>query len=83
MAEAQEAMETAAVRRDTLRVTVDAAGSLTPQAEVSLTFSSSGLVTEVFVEEGLPIPKRKWVVLNTLVYNDLGTMFGGIVVGCG
>jgi len=51
-AEAQASMETAVVRRDTLRVTVDATGSLAPQAEVSLAFASSGLVTEVFVEEG-------------------------------
>jgi len=52
MAEAQEAMETATVRRDTLQVTVDATGSLAPLTEVSLAFLSSGLVTEVFIEEG-------------------------------
>jgi HlyD family secretion protein len=52
MAEAQEIMETATVRRDTLQVTLDATGSLTPLTEVSLAFSSSGRVTEVLVEEG-------------------------------
>ncbi|MFQ6102272.1 MAG: efflux RND transporter periplasmic adaptor subunit [Anaerolineae bacterium] len=46
------AEETAVVQRGTLRVTVDATGSLAPQSEVSLAFSSSGLVAEVFVEEG-------------------------------
>jgi len=51
-AEIREAMETAIVQRDTLRVTLDATGSLSPQAEVSLAFASSGQVTEVFVEEG-------------------------------
>lgn len=51
-AEAQGSTETAVVRRDTLRITLDATGSLAPQAEVSLAFASSGLVTEVFVEEG-------------------------------
>ncbi|MEA3342135.1 MAG: efflux RND transporter periplasmic adaptor subunit [Chloroflexota bacterium] len=50
--EAREAMETAIVERDTLRVTLDATGSLAPQAEVSLAFASSGQVAEVFVEEG-------------------------------
>ena len=44
--------ETAIVRRGTLLVTVDATGSLAPQSEVSLSFSSSGRVAEVFVEEG-------------------------------
>ena len=51
-AEAQAAMETAVVRRDTLRVTVDATGSLVPNAEVSLAFSSGGRVIEVPVEVG-------------------------------
>jgi HlyD family secretion protein len=52
IAESQEAMETAVVRRDTLRVTVDAAGSLAPSAEVSLAFPAGGRVAEVLVEEG-------------------------------
>jgi HlyD family secretion protein len=51
-ADAQEEIEMAVVRRDTLRVTLDATGSLTPITEVSLAFSSSGRVTEVLVEEG-------------------------------
>jgi HlyD family secretion protein len=51
-AEAQVPLETAVVRRGTLLVTVDAIGSLVPQAEVSLSFSSSGRVAEVLVEEG-------------------------------
>ena len=41
-AEAQAAMETAVVRRDTLRVTLDATGSLAPRDEVSLAFASKG-----------------------------------------
>lgn len=52
MAETQEETETAVVRRDTLRVTLDATGSLTPLTEVSLAFSSGGRVAEVLVEEG-------------------------------
>ncbi len=52
MAETQEEIETAVVRRDTLQVTLDATGSLTPLTEVSLAFSSGGRVTEVSVEEG-------------------------------
>jgi len=52
MAETQESMETAVVRRDTLRVTVDATGNLAPNAEVSLAFSSGGQVVEVPVEVG-------------------------------
>jgi len=51
-AEARAAMETAIVRRGTLRVTIDATGSLAPQSEVSLAFQSSGRVAELFVEEG-------------------------------
>ncbi|MBU0705297.1 MAG: efflux RND transporter periplasmic adaptor subunit, partial [Chloroflexi bacterium] len=51
-ATADEPMETAVVRRDTLRVTVDATGSLFPRAEVSLAFSSGGRVDEVLVVEG-------------------------------
>jgi len=44
--------ETAVARRGTLLVTVDATGSVVPGAEVSLSFSSSGRVEEVFVGEG-------------------------------
>ena len=51
-AEVQDSIETAIVQRGTLRVTLDATGSLAPQAEVSLAFQSSGQVAEVFVEEG-------------------------------
>jgi len=47
-----EPTETAVVRRGTLLVTADATGSLAPQAEVSLSFSSGGRVDEVLVEEG-------------------------------
>ncbi len=52
IAEAQAEMETAVVRRDTLRVTVDTAGNLAPNTEVSLAFSSGGQVVEVPVEVG-------------------------------
>jgi HlyD family secretion protein len=49
---AGEPTETAVVRRGTLLVTVDATGSLAPRSEASLSFSSSGRVAQVFVEEG-------------------------------
>jgi len=51
-AEARAPAETAVVWRDTLLVTVDATGSLVPQAEASLSFSSGGRVAEVLVDEG-------------------------------
>jgi HlyD family secretion protein len=44
--------ETAVVERSTLRVTVDASGSLAPSDEVALAFRSSGQVAEVLVEVG-------------------------------
>jgi hypothetical protein len=50
-----ELAETAVVRRGTLLVTVDAASSLAPGAEVSLSFSSGGRVAKVLVEEGLVV----------------------------
>jgi len=50
--EAREGTDTAIVERGALLVTVDAAGNLVPRAEVSVSFSSSGRVAEVFVEEG-------------------------------
>ena len=68
-AEAQEAMETAVVRRDTLRVTLDATGSLAPQAEVSLAFASSGQVADVFVAEGEQVEAGQ--ALAQLDTNDL------------
>ena len=52
MAEAQGSTETAVVRRGTLVVTVEGAGSLAPSAEVSLAFLSGGQVAEVLVAEG-------------------------------
>jgi len=51
-AETQATEETAVVRRGTLLVTADATGSLIPNAEVALSFSSGGRVDEVLVEEG-------------------------------
>jgi len=48
----EEPTETAVVQRGTLAVTIDATGSLAPHSEVSLSFSSSGQVAEVLVEEG-------------------------------
>ena len=51
-AELEKPAETAVVRRGAMLVTVDASGSLAPQSEASLSFSSSGRVAEVFVEEG-------------------------------
>jgi HlyD family secretion protein len=44
--------ETAIVRRDTIRVTIDGSGSLAPNDEVSLAFSAGGEVAEVLVEVG-------------------------------
>jgi len=44
--------ETATVREDTLRVTVNANGSLAPAGETSLAFSAGGRVVEVLVAEG-------------------------------
>lgn len=44
--------ETAVVTRGTLQVTAGASGSLSPEDEVSLSFQSSGQVTEVLVEVG-------------------------------
>jgi HlyD family secretion protein len=44
--------ETAVVRRDTIRVTIDGSGSLAPNDEVSLAFSAGGEVAEVLVEVG-------------------------------
>jgi len=49
---AEEATETAVVRRGTLLAIVDATGSLVPQSEASLAFSSTGRVAEVLVAEG-------------------------------
>lgn len=50
--EAQTSVETAVVRQDTLVVTVEGTGNLTPNAEVSLAFLSGGQVAEILVEEG-------------------------------
>ncbi|MBN1887834.1 MAG: efflux RND transporter periplasmic adaptor subunit [Thermoflexales bacterium] len=44
--------ETASVERGTLRVTVDASGSLAPNDEVALAFLAGGRVTEVAVKVG-------------------------------
>jgi len=51
-AAAEAPAETAVVRRGMLLVTVSATGSLVPQAEVSLAFTSGGRVAEVLVAEG-------------------------------
>jgi HlyD family secretion protein len=58
--------ETAIVRRGTLRVTVDGNGSLAPQYEVGLSFSSSGRVVQVLVEEGEAVAAgQELAVLDT------------------
>jgi HlyD family secretion protein len=49
---ADSGAETAIVERGTIRVTIDGSGSLAPNDEVSLAFSSGGEVTEVLVEAG-------------------------------
>lgn len=49
---ADSATDTAAVERDTIRVTTDGSGSLAASEEVALAFSAGGEVTEVLVEIG-------------------------------
>jgi len=49
---ADSATETTVVERGTIRVTIDGSGSLAPNDEVSLAFSSGGEVVEVLVEVG-------------------------------
>jgi HlyD family secretion protein len=49
---ANSATETAVVERGTIRVTISGSGSLAPNDEVSLAFSSGGEVAEVLVEVG-------------------------------
>lgn len=44
--------ETAVVQRGDLAITVDASGSLIPQTEIELAFTSSGQVAELLVDEG-------------------------------
>lgn len=44
--------KTAIVKRGTLQASVDASGSIVPQSEISLSFSSGGTVEEVLVNEG-------------------------------
>jgi HlyD family secretion protein len=69
-AAAQEPVgETGVVRRGTLEVAVEATGSLAPQAEVLLSFSSGGRVAEVFVAEGQPVEEGQ--VLARLETDDL------------
>ncbi len=50
--DAQAAMDTATVRKDTLAVVVEGSGSLAPQAEVALALLAGGQVAEVLVDEG-------------------------------
>ena len=61
--------ETAVVERGTLRIVVNANGSLAPNTEVSLAFSSGGLVAEVLVEEGQQVEAGQ--PLARLVTDDL------------
>jgi HlyD family secretion protein len=49
---ADSGLETAVVERGTIRVTIDGSGSLAPNDEVALAFSSGGEVTEVTMEIG-------------------------------
>ena len=64
--EAQESVETAVVRQDTLVVTVDGTGNLVPSAEFSLAFVSGGQVAETLVEEGQVVePGQPMVRLET------------------
>ena len=49
---ADSGSETAVVERGTIQVTIDGSGSLAPNDEVSLAFSSGGEVTEVNMEVG-------------------------------
>lgn len=45
-------IETATVRRGTLRVTLSAAGKIRPRAQAALNFATAGTVAEVLVREG-------------------------------
>jgi HlyD family secretion protein len=51
-ATAAEGMQTAVVERGTLRVSVDATGSVAPETRLELNFKSAGRVAEIMVEEG-------------------------------
>ncbi len=53
---ADSAAETAVVERGTIRVAIDGSGSLAPNDEVALAFSSGGEVVEVLVEVGDVVP---------------------------
>jgi HlyD family secretion protein len=54
--------ETAVVRRDTLEVVVEATGTLSPRAQVLVSFSSGGRVAEVFVAEGQRVEEGQALV---------------------
>ncbi len=51
-ATAAEGIQTAVVERGTLRVGVDATGSVAPETRLELSFKSAGRVAEIMVEEG-------------------------------
>ncbi|MGC9350143.1 MAG: biotin/lipoyl-binding protein, partial [Anaerolineae bacterium] len=51
-AAAQTEVETAAVERGTLRITVDGSGSLSAQQEVEVPFETGGRVVEILVQSG-------------------------------
>jgi len=51
-ADAAEGIQTVAVKRGTLRASVDATGSVAPETRLELSFKSAGRVAEIMVEEG-------------------------------
>jgi HlyD family secretion protein len=51
-ANAAEGIQTVAVKRGTLRASVDATGSVAPETRLELSFKSAGRVAEIMVEEG-------------------------------
>lgn len=62
-------METIIVKRDTILATVEATGSISPEAEVTLTFESGGKVEAIMVERGQFV--RVGDVLAKLETSDL------------
>ena len=73
-------LEKFVVERDTIAATVSATGSITPRAEVTLTFELGGKVEEIFVEKGQmvkagdPLAKLETASLELQVAQDQATL---------
>jgi HlyD family secretion protein len=68
-ANAAEGIQTAVVERGTLRVSVDATGSVVPETRLDLSFKSAGRVAGIMVEEGDQVKAGE--VLARLETDDL------------